>query len=210
MTSRRLGLYGGTFNPVHLGHLHVARAARDRFDLDEVWLIPSRQPPHRSSEGLASADDRLTMVELAVRGEERLRASDIEIRREGPSYTVDTLRAVAARRPSWERFFIIGSDSIPELPSWRCAEEIVTSCRFITVLRRGHPVEGLERLQEEFGAEVAERFREGFLELDPVPISSTEIRARLARGDSIDGLVPIAVEAHIRRRGLYVGRGRPA
>ncbi len=206
MAQERLGLYGGTFNPIHSGHLHVARSARDRFDLDQVWLIPSRQPPHRSSQGLATAAHRLAMVERAVAGEPRLKASDIEVCREGPSYTIETLAAVARLRPQVERFFIIGSDSVPELPTWRRAAEIVLQCRFIVVLRKGHAVAGIERIREHFGDEVAKSFRDGFLELEPVPISSTEIRERRAAGRSISGLVPPSVEEYIRQHGLYEGQ----
>ncbi|MEQ8764422.1 MAG: nicotinate-nucleotide adenylyltransferase [Planctomycetota bacterium] len=199
----RLGLYGGTFNPIHDGHLHVARSARSRFGLDRVWLIPSHVPPHRSSEGLVDAEHRLGMIRAAVADDAGLEASDIEVRRPGRSYTIDTIREVSEAMPETELYFVIGSDSLPELPSWREAKALVSLCQIITVLRRGHPATGLDRVRAFFGDALTEKLESGFLELDPVPVSSTEIRERLRRGESIRGLVPVGVAAYIAEHDLY-------
>jgi len=200
---RRIGLLGGTFDPIHRGHLEVASFARRRLDLDLVRLVTAKRPPHKRLEGIASAEDRHRMVELAAREAEYLEPDDRELRREGPSYTVDTLRAYRKEEPEAELFFIVGGDTIRELPSWYRLEEIVELARVVTVTRPGFPDRYRREQFPDLPPEAIERLNELVLDMPPQPISSTEIRRRAAAGEPIEGLVPPAVAEYIRSCRLY-------
>ncbi|HLU46748.1 MAG TPA: nicotinate-nucleotide adenylyltransferase [Planctomycetota bacterium] len=198
----KLGVYGGTFDPIHEGHLAVARAAKEAHDLDRVLVVPAACPPHKRG-AKASDSHRLAMVELALRGEKGLVPSDIEIRRGGTSYTVDTLRELGADHPGAEIFLIVGGDSVVDLPLWRSVAEIFARARIVAVDRPGHevrfdperfPAVPRERLEQ------AERDR---VRMEPHPASSREIRARLARGERDVPYLPPLVREHIERHGLY-------
>ena len=135
----RVGLLGGSFNPPHRGHVAIALAVRDAMELDEVLLIPASRPPHKpSNRDMASPQDRLTMAERAAADREGLGVSDIELRRQGPSYTIDTIAALKAERPEATFFWIIGADTIGELPTWKRAEELVREVAFVAVNRPGY------------------------------------------------------------------------
>jgi nicotinate-nucleotide adenylyltransferase len=186
----RLGIFGGSFDPVHLGHTAVARTSRDRLRLDRVLFVPNRTPPHKGV--VASARHRLEMVRIAIRNEEGMEASDRELRRDGASYTIDTLREIRKEMgEEGEVFFIVGSDSLPEIPAWRESGEIPKMARVVAVSRAGAPREG--------------KFEADLLRIDPVRISSTEIRDRVRRGLDLRGWVHPDVEDYIRRHHLYVG-----
>ena len=201
-TATRLGLLGGSFDPIHRGHVAIARAARDARRLDRVLLAPSGSPPHKGV--VAPAEHRLAMVRLAIGDEPGLEATDRELRREGPSYTVETLREIRGESgEAVELFFIVGADSLPELPSWRAIDEIVRLARIVAVTRTGTPLDPGAALGGRLPEAVLRRMREDAVEMEPVPVSSTDIRDRLARGLEIGGLVPPAVEAYIREHGLY-------
>jgi nicotinate-nucleotide adenylyltransferase len=217
---------GGTFDPVHLGHLHAARCARLAFDLDEVLLVPSAVPPHKSRADLAPAGDRLAMVRLAAATETFLSVSTLEIDRGGPSYTIDTLRALAALRPGEPPLFVLGTDAFLELRTWREPERLVRDFDLVVVDRpgsaipHGAPDPGLwERLVAvpfEPGAgealRRAGRPAEGRilrLEIPHLDVSSSEVRRRAAGGEPLTGLVPAPVGRYIHEQGLYVMEGRP-
>lgn len=194
MTSRqRIGILGGTFNPIHLGHLLIAQDAVDAARLDRVLFIPSATPPHKALHGNVSATHRLRMVNLAIAGDKRFAVDDLEIRRGGKSYSVDTLAALRKRHPRASFHFIIGADSLDELHLWKDARRLVRLCRFIAVTRPGYKgkparLPGL-------------RYR--LLHTHPCDIASRDIRARAARGKSIRYLVPEAVVRYIQRHKLY-------
>lgn len=195
----RLGVLGGAFNPVHRFHLRMARAARHRLGLDRVLLIPARIPPHKIPDSLAPARHRLRMLELSVASYARLEASDIELRRKGPSYTVDTLRRMRRGRPGAEWFLIIGADNAEILPRWKRIRELVKWVTFVVVPRCGHPW----RKPDLPGLRIHT------LRLPRSPISSTEIRRRIREGRSIRALVPPVVADYIKRHRLYGRTLRP-
>ncbi|HET6201817.1 MAG TPA: nicotinate-nucleotide adenylyltransferase [Planctomycetota bacterium] len=200
----RVGVYGGSFDPIHNGHVAVASAARDRGGLAQVLLVPAAAPPHKEGRVLAPAEHRLAMVVLAVEGRPGLEASDLEIRRGGRSYTVDTLEEVRALSPPGaEVLLVIGSDTLPDLPQWKDIHGILARTRVLTIVRRGFARSAVEGLRGSFTAEEVGALAAGFLEIEPVDVSATEVRERLRRGLRVDDLLPPAVAAYIARHGLY-------
>lgn len=208
----RIGILGGTLDPMHCGHLAAAIAARDAFDLPRILVLPSRIPPHRPIQPLASPFHRFAMACLAVSGVPRLQVSDDELRSEGPSYTADTLERQHARgvRPS-QIFFITGADAFADIATWRRYPDVLDLANFVVVTRPGHRIESLgERLpllasrMRPAAAEPSPDTPRIYLLHAPTPdVSSTAVRDRMRRGEAIAGLVPPLVEAHIRQHGLY-------
>jgi nicotinate-nucleotide adenylyltransferase len=200
--SLRLGLLGGTLDPIHVGHLDAAEAARTALGLDGIVVIPSKDPPHRSVDPHVSAFHRFAMVALAIDGRPEYRVSDMELHRDGPSYTALTLRDwhAAGWRPS-QLFFIIGADAFAEIATWYDYPAILDACQFVVVSRPGTTVgQALARtpdLQERVGVNIHG------VEAPTAAVSSSEVRARLAAGASIEGLVPAAVARHIAANRLY-------
>ena len=209
----RIGILGGTLDPIHCGHLAAAVAARDALDLSQVLVLPSRVPPHRLVQPIASPFHRFAMACLAVSGQPKLRANDDELRAEGPSYTADTLERLHARgqTPS-QIFFITGADAFAEIATWKRYPEVLDLANFVVVSRPGHKIDALADVLPDLADRMrpaAEAARTGsnpliFLLQAPTPdVSSTLVRDRLRRGDSITGLVPPLVETHIHQHGLY-------
>lgn len=196
-----IGILGGTFDPVHLGHVAIARAVRAALSLPLVLLLPSGQPPHKREQNMAGAQHRLRMAELATQGVEGLAASDMEIRRPGTTYTVDTLLQIAAERPDWRVHYIVGSDTLLDILSWREVAHALRLCTLVAVMRPGQTSPEVQRqcayLYERFGA------RPILLPIDGPDISSRQVRALAASGGSLRGLVPPAVEQYIAAHGLY-------
>ena len=193
---KHVGLMGGTFDPIHLGHLLVAETARDLCGLDEVWFIPSRTPPLKSGEPSAAGEDRLDMVRLAIAGNPAFRALDVELSRPGVSYSIDTVTELGARHPECRFSYIIGGDRVNDLARWHRIEELAASVAFIGVARPGHPVD--------IGA--LPKFLQERVRVIPMPqldISSSAIRRLVKEGRSIRYLVPDGVHDFIRKKGLY-------
>lgn len=194
-----VGLFGGSFNPPHLGHLVVAETMREQFGLDVVWWIPAPHPPHKPDAGLAAPRHRLEMTRRAVAGNPGFAVSEIEIERAGPSYTIDTIRALQADHLDHQFSLMLGGDTLNDFPTWRAPEEIAARVPLLVYHRPGAvmaaPAAGLE-------TEV--RFAVAPL----IDISGTDIRARVHAGHSIRYLVPDAVRAYIAEHGLY--RATPA
>ena len=201
--SPKLGVFGGSFDPVHLGHLGIAEEARGKFALDSVIFVPAANPPHKGGRTLAPAPDRMEMVRLAIAGNPRFAASDVELHRDGPSYTIDTLQEMQSLHPGARLFFIVGADSLAELDRWHRAAELVRRFDFVIVGRPGVSPIGRAALVAAFGEACAVRLEASFLQTEPYNISATEIRRRVAAGESIRYLVPLAVERYILRTGLY-------
>jgi len=202
IASGRLGILGGTFDPVHFGHLDAADAARRALHLDQVWLIPSSDPPHRPVDPLASDYHRFALVALAVQDDESLRASDMELTRTGPSYTADTLRAVA--RQGWHAsqiFFILGSDAFAEIATWREFPAVLDAANFVVIARPGTTLDAAvartPSLRGRLGTSIF------LVEARTRDVSSSTIRARLAARQSVDDLVPATVARHIVTHHLY-------
>ena len=199
--ARKIGILGGTFNPIHIGHLIIAQDAMEQLGLDCVKFIPSATPPHKRYEGNATTAQRLAMVWLAIRGNARFEVDDIEIRRGGTSYSVDTLAELRRRNPRATFYFIIGADSLRELHRWREVGRLVRLCTFVTVVRPGF--EPRRVVDPKLDAAARRRLRQHVLRGHACDIASRDIRARVARGEPIRYLVPDAVLQYIRRHKLY-------
>jgi nicotinate-nucleotide adenylyltransferase len=220
---KKIGLFGGTFNPIHNGHLKVAEEVGRFFELDKILFIPSYLPPHKSTRDIASATDRLKMVELALQPFSQFEASSLEVERPETSYSVITLEKVKKIYSGAEIFFIVGIDAFLEIKTWREYERILSSCSFIVVSRPGYELEqAKEVLAPDWKEKMVivgpvfkpdeERGKEPKIYLFPMnslDISASEIRRRRQRGESISGLVPEAVEKYILERNLYrYGEGK--
>lgn len=200
--AEQVGIFGGTFNPVHHGHLLLAREARECLGLDRVVLVPNRRSPLREGEVLAGAEDRLEMVRRAVRGEAGMEVSEVEVRREGASYTVETLEALRGKWPGAELVFLCGADSLTTLDRWVRVERILELARVCVMARPGTEVEAAYAALAERAPGVAAGV-ERLPVTRVVDLSATEIRERVAAGRSVRWMVPEAVEAYIRERGLF-------
>lgn len=213
----RIGLFGGTFDPIHDGHLHAAEFVRKTFRLRPVLLVPSCTPPHKRRGAAAPARDRLKMVELALEGRSGFIASSVEVDAGGVSYAVDTLKQVSRLHPGSRIHYIIGVDAFLEIDTWKNYDQLLDGYSFIIISRPGYPLTEVrssleekyrERMIEFTGMpETEDAFRGGaslfLLRFDALDISSSHIRECLRRGKSIHGLVPAPVEAYIREQKLY-------
>ncbi len=213
----RIGILGGTFDPVHVGHVQTAVAAERALDLDTVLLMPSGVPPHRQQQPHASRFHRFAMVALAVNGVAHLAVSDLEIGEAGPSYTFDTLtRLHASGLKGSQIFFITGADAFAEIETWSRYPDVLDMAHFVVVSRPGHPAAAVAAAVPSLAHRLRPRARDGSSavasahQLDiyvvdaPTPeISSTDVRRRLDAGESIEGLVPETVRIYIAQHGLY-------
>jgi nicotinate-nucleotide adenylyltransferase len=200
----RIGILGGTFNPPHLGHLICAQEAYLQLGLDRVTLIPARIPPHKPVEDEPGAEHRLELCRLAIRGDEaRFGVSDLEIGRDGPSYTVDTLEALHSSAPDHELFLIVGGDIAAGLPSWHRPERVLSLATLAVAKRRGTPQAAVDDALSSLPG--GERTR--FFRMPRIAISSTMLRDRVRAGESIRYYVPDAVVSYIERNRLYAGVG---
>ena len=197
--TRRLGLFGGTFDPPHYGHLLAAQEAAGQLDLERVLFLPARQNPLKEAEPVSSAEDRWEMVTRAIADNPQFEASRLDMDRPSPSYTVDLLRAIK-NDAGRELVFLIGADILPELPRWRSPREILRLARLAAVNRPGSPPLDLDALETKLpGA----RERIDVVMIPGVAISARELRARVRAGQSLRYLTPPAVERYIESRGLY-------
>jgi len=197
-----IGLMGGTFDPIHMGHLVTAEEARQQFLLDYVIFIPAGLPPHKSKEQVTPAEHRYIMTTLAVMSNPFFVVSRVEVDKKEPSYTIDTIRYFTSRFATGTNlFFITGADAILEISTWKDYTELLKLCTFIAVTRPGYP---LDRLDEITGKLLPElRARIHLLEIPALAISSTFIRQRVALGRTIKYLTPEPVEQYIKKHGLY-------
>ncbi|MBT8045613.1 MAG: nicotinate-nucleotide adenylyltransferase [Pontiella sp.] len=196
---------GGSFDPVHIGHLIIAQDAAERLELSEVVFIPAAIPPNKKSMQRADAEHRLNMLRLAVESDVDFSVSDIELERGGLSYTIDTVRALKKERPDVEWVLVVGSDTLVDLHNWYKIDELLELCEVATFLRPGeHEMSGLEDkvlLPQHLKGKLLDNLVDSHL----VEISSTEIRMRIAEGLAIRYLVPPEVEMYIYEHGLYRG-----
>jgi len=200
---RKVGILGGTFNPVHMGHLIMARDAMERFELDEVLLMPCATPPHKSSHQIAEARHRIAMLEMVTEIDACLALSQIEIERGGVSYTIDTIRQLQHEYPQTAFSFIIGADSLNELYTWKQIDRLLEMCRFITLGRPGFDITDMTSEQLKLPDPWPERLLSCVMRGHLIDVSSTEIRNRVAEGLSIRYLVPDMVEMYIQEHNLY-------
>lgn len=195
MAAQRIGLFGGSFDPVHLGHTMVARAALAEVELDQLFIIPAAQSPFKPEQSPAPAADRLAWLRLAFGDEPRCEIDAQEIERAGVSYTIDTVRDYAARFPEAELFYLIGADHVPTLPEWREAAALADAVTFVVVPRSGELETGV--------AEFPLSFRGTVLRGKPAAISASDLRKRLRAGESIENFVPPAVAAALNVKHCY-------
>jgi nicotinate-nucleotide adenylyltransferase len=199
-------LFGGSFDPIHHGHLIVACCAAERLAVDRIILIPSARPPHKSAERLAPPADRLAMCRLAVHGDPRFEVSDWEISQNGPSYTLHTVTHFrTALGPNVQLYWLIGLDSLAELATWYRVGELAQACTLVTVGRPAARTPDFSHLTELIAPAQIEELRRNVLDTPLVQIAATEIRARVRAGRGIRYLTPPAVCAYISEHALYAG-----
>jgi len=220
---RRIGLFGGTFNPVHLGHLQAARTVRDRLALGTVLFIPAAVPPHKSPEGVVQVADRLAMLHLALADEPGFWVSDVELKRTGPSYTIDTVRCFRTGGAANTRYYLIlGLDAFLEFDTWKSYHALIRETPLVVLDRPTGPAESQEKsrrivldfLRSKISADYRFSGKRGCFECTDWPplhllsggllqLSATSVRERIRSGGRLDGVVPAAVGAYIREKGLY-------
>jgi nicotinate-nucleotide adenylyltransferase len=196
MKPRRIGLYGGSFDPPHNAHLALARQARDELGLDELRLVPAGRQPQKAGRRMAPGADRLAMLRLAIEGEPRMQVDDFELRRDTPSYTVDTVAALQAAEPDAQWFLVIGQDQYAKFHTWHRWKELLKMVTLAVAGRAGDPPQPGPEL-----AAVPHRMVP--LALPPTPLSASDVRARVAHGESIENMVPAPVAGYIDRAHLY-------
>ncbi|WP_216828994.1 nicotinate-nucleotide adenylyltransferase [Alkalihalobacterium elongatum] len=188
---RKIGILGGTFDPPHIGHLLIAQEVLEQCKLDEIWFMPANIPPHKKTNDVSSINDRIEMVTKAIEGKEQFILSTVELERNGPSYTVDTLKELKTKLPDVEFYFIIGGDMIEQLHTWERIDELFEYVTFVGLQRPGYsqPTMYEDKMK--------------LLTIPQVDISSTDIRERLKKGRSIRYFVPEQVRHFIEERELY-------
>jgi nicotinate-nucleotide adenylyltransferase len=216
--ARSTAIFGGSFNPIHTGHLLLADEVQELLGLDRVLFVPAAVPPHKAPATLASASDRYAMVALAVASHPRFEVSDVEIRRTGPSYTVDTLEALA--RAGDALHLLIGSETFLDLLSWREPRRIASLARLVVVPRAGSPFDpesdAAQKVVREIGLDGFSRVERGrppgrgvlVAHATSLPISASDLRARIREGRSLAYRMPETVAAYVRARGLYAAEPR--
>jgi nicotinate-nucleotide adenylyltransferase len=198
----RIGIFGGTFNPPHVGHLVCAQEAYLQLSLDQVMLIPARIPPHKPIEDEPGPEHRLELCRRAIEGDTRFGVSDLEVRRSGPSYTVDTLRELHSQAPDNELFLIVGGDVAAGLAQWREPEEVLSLATLAVAKRRGTARATVDRALH--GLPGGERAQ--FFPMPRIGVSSTMIRRRVRLGQPIRYIVPNEVASYIEEHHLYTGQ----
>ena len=198
----KIGIMGGTFDPIHNAHLMLGRQALKEYHLDEIWFMPSHNPPHKTDHRVTGTKDRCEMVKLAIAGEPRFRFSDFEISRAGNTYTAQTLKLLKEAYPKHTFFFIVGADSLYHIESWYHPEEVM---RQVTILAAGRECEDASCTLEEQAAYLIKKYGAAIFLLHSAAmhISSQELRERQSNGTGIHDLVPDSVERYIREHGLY-------
>lgn len=217
MKKERIGLFGGTFNPIHSGHLKAAVCVREKFDLKRVLFVPSFIPPHKTTSEIAAPEHRLNMVELALAFNPRFESSSIEIAGRGKSYSIHTLEKVKKLYPEARIFFILGIDAFLEIDTWKDYGELLEQCIFLVISRPGYR---LQQAKNVLGGRYRERMfqvpdsmkvRERDLEIYKIfllcvktpDIASSDIRKKIMKGESLSGLLPESVENYIKENKLY-------
>ena len=202
---KSIGIMGGTFDPVHYGHLVIATCARFEFQLDKVVFVPCGSPPHKSGQAISAADHRYRMVELAIAGNPDFEISRMELDRSGPSYSVDTLKSF--RRSfgaETDLYFITGADAIVEILTWKRVDELVGLCSFIAATRPGYSLPQLNNAIQALPVEFQEKIFT--FQIPGIAVSSTEIRERIRAGKPIKYLLPTEVENYITDHKIYGGK----
>ncbi len=186
----KIGILGGTFNPIHIGHLILAEEIREKLGLDKIVFVPTCIPPHKSSADVAQPRHRLAMIKAAIKGNRHFSVSDVEIKRKGPSYTIDTLKEFKDRYPGHDMYFITGSDLLNYLDAWKDLDQVITMVKFVVATRPGYPLEKIPSYIKT-------------VDIRAVDISAFEVRQCVKEGKSFRYLVPEAVFGYIEKHSLY-------
>ncbi len=203
VATMRLGVFGGTFDPIHLGHLILAEQCREQGRLDQLLFIPAPRPPHKQDAELTSYAQRVEMLALAISGQPAFRVDELEKDRPGPSYTVDTLAQLKSRQPEAELFLVIGSDTLHDLPLWHQPARILELAGLLVVPRPGWAVPSCEEVKKRLMLGDSFPLRYEVCSIPQIDIASRDLRRRLAEGRSVRYLLPRAVEAYIQDKKLY-------
>lgn len=204
MAETKIALFGGTFDPIHLGHSQVAEAAARHIGAERVIFVPAKRSPLKGFLPVASDDDRLHMIALAIQGHDEFSVSDCELRRAAPSYTLDTVRQFQAELGSETQiYWLLGADSVNDLVYWHRIDELIDACHLTVMYRGGYEAPTFDEYVPVWGNERVRKLRTDVIETPLIDISSTQIRARLAAGKEISDMVHPDVAAYISRRGLY-------
>lgn len=206
----QLGILGGTFDPVHYGHLLMAECCREQCALDEVWLMPAARSPHKPQERVSSADHRLEMLRLAIAGNEAFRVSSLEVDRGGVSFTVETLAELRSSLPDARLFLLLGADSLADFPKWREPARICELAIPVVAARPGYEPPDLEPLAELVSPRRMEQIRRYQVEMPLIDLSGTELRRRAAEGRSLRYRTPRAVQKYIETHRVYATDEAPA
>ena len=221
---KRIGLFGGTFNPIHLGHIQVIQEVKKGFGLDKIFIIPSALPPHKEADGLVDAGDRIEMIRLSFSNRPDFEVSDVELNRSGPSYTIDTVRHFKSiLTKDTELFLILGLDAFLEIDTWKSYKDLFLMIPFIVMSRGSEGKNGRVSGRKTVGDYLKSKISKGYnlfasqssythkekqpvyvFDVTPIDISSTKIRTLIKKGSSIKSLVPEIVEGFIKSKGLYV------
>lgn len=199
----KIGIFGGSFDPVHLGHLLLGEFCREQAQLDEVWFVPVKKAPHKTDGPIALDKHRLEMLGLATWGQDGFRVNDLEIQRGGISYTVETLEDLKQTHPESQFFFLMGADSLNDLGTWRSPERICELATPLVVVRGGETEPEWTILQNYVDGDLAEIQRRHRIDFPAIGLSSSEIRKRVQRGQSIRFQTPRSVEQYIRTHSIY-------
>ncbi len=199
----QVGVFGGTFDPIHLGHLILAEQCREQAQLEQVLFVPAALPPHKRDQALTSFAQRVEMLSLAISGHAAFRIDELEKDRAGASYTVDTLTQLHTTRPGDEFFFILGSDSVRDLPLWYKPRQILELATLLVVARADYPTFSAEELRAALGLNAEFPLRYQIVDAPLITIASRDIRQRVTEGRSVRYMIPRAVEAYIKEKGLY-------
>lgn len=199
----RIGIFGGTFDPVHMGHLILAEQCRDQAKLDEVWFLPSYQPPHKQGQPVTRFEQRCDMLELAVAGQPAFKVERIEKELPPPSYTAETLAELHRRHPDHEFSLLMGSDGLPDLPGWYEPRKVLALASLVVVPRPGVMLWTADRLAAALGLSDSSGVRMRFVACPMIEIASRELRRAMHDGMSIRYMVPRSVEEYVRERKLY-------
>jgi nicotinate-nucleotide adenylyltransferase len=199
----RVGIYGGTFDPVHNGHLILAEQSREQGRLDEVWFVPTAHPPHKREPDLTRFEQRVEMLALAIAGNSAFRIDELERERPGPSYTADTLAELRRRHPSHEFFLLIGSDALVDLPRWHQPLRVVQQAGLLVMARPGAAVLSAQEIRNRLHVDDDFPLRLETVQTPLVAISSSDLRRRAAAARSLRYFLPRAVECYIHEKRLY-------
>jgi len=204
----RIGVFGGSFDPVHYGHLILAEQCREQAGLDEVWFIPAARPPHKLDDPQAPFDARVEMLRLAVAGQPAFRIDVLEAERDGPSYTADTLEVLDRRHPNHAWSLLLGGDSLVDLPSWRDPQRILRRAGLVVMERPGSPVIGADGLARSLRLPIGAKLDLRKVDVPLIDLSSRDIRGRVAAGRSIRYMAPRDVEVYVLDNRLYRGSSK--